>query len=145
MQLLTAMEDWTKSLQDGVPIDVVYLDFSKAFDSVPYMRLLVKLQAHGIKSKLLNWIQSFLTNRKQQVIINGSQSDESAMISGVPQGSILGPLLFLIYVNDIPGAIPSSSLLFADDTKLYRPISDYRSFQQLQDDIIILEHWSKLW
>ena len=144
-QLLTAMEDWTKSLQDGVPIDVVYLDFSKAFDSVPHIRLLVKLQAHGIKGKLLNWIQSFLTNRKQRVIINGSQSDESAVISGVPQGSVLGPLLFLIYVSDIPGAISSSSLLFADDTKLYQPISDYRSFQQLQADIVILGHWSKLW
>ena len=109
-----------------------------------HMCLLVKLKANGIKGKLLNWIQSFLTNRKQRVSINGSLSDESAVVSGVPQGSVLGPLLFLIYVNDIPGAICSSSLLFADDTKLYWPITDYHSFQQLQDDILTLEQWSKL-
>ena len=105
----------------------------------------MKLQAYGIKGKLLNWIQAFLTNRKQQVIINGFQSDESSLASSVPQGSVLGPLLFLIYVNDIPGTIDSSSLLFADDTKLFRPITDYHRFQQLQDDILILEQWSKLW
>ena len=89
-QLLTTLESWTTLLQDGVPIDVVYLDFSKAFDSVPHKRLLVKLQAYGIKGKLLNWIQAFLTNRKQQVIVNGFQSDESSVASGVPQGQSLG-------------------------------------------------------
>ena len=146
-QLLTALESWTALLQDGVPIDVVYLDFSKAFDSVPHKCLLVKLQAYGIKGKLLNWSQAFLTNRKhvQQVIINDFQSDESSVASGIPQGSVLGPLLFLVYVNDLPGSISSSLLLFADDTKLFRPITDYHSFQQLQDDILILEQWFKLW
>ena len=97
-QLLTALEGWTTSLQNGIPIDVVYLDFSKAFDSVPHRHLLVKLQAHGIKGKLLNWIRAFLTDRRQWVIINNSQSNESNVDSGVPWGSVLGPLLFLIYV-----------------------------------------------
>ena len=95
-QLLTALEGWTTSLQNGIPIDVVYLDFSKAFYSVPHRRLLVKLQAHGIKGKLLNWIRAFLTDRRQRVIINNSQSNESNVDSCVPQGSVLRPLLFLI-------------------------------------------------
>ena len=92
-QLLTALEGWTTSLQNGIPIDVVYLDFSKAFYLVPHRHLLVKLQAHGIKGKLLNWIRAFLTDRRQRVIINNSQSNESNVDSGVPQGSVLRPLL----------------------------------------------------
>ena len=144
-QLLTAMEGWTTVLQDGIPIDVVYLDFTKAFDSVPHKRLLVKLQAHGITGKLLNWIKIFLSGRRQLVVINSFQSHESSVISGVPQGSVLGPLLFLIYVNDLPRVISSPSLLFADDTKLFRLITDHDSFQQFQNDILTLERWSKLW
>ena len=144
-QLLTAMEGWTTVLQDGIPIDVVYLDFTKAFDSVPHKRLLVKLQAHGITGKLLNWIKAFLSGRRQRVVINSFQSHKSSVISGVPQGSVLGPLLFLIYVNDLPRVISSPSLLFADDTKLFQPITDRDSFQQFQNDILTLERWSKLW
>ena len=136
------MEGWTTVLQDGIPIDVVYLDLTKAFDSVPHKRLLVKLQAHGITGKLLNWIKIFLSGRRQRVVINGFQSHESSVISGVPQGSVLGPLLFLIYVDDLPRVISSPSLLFADDTKLFRPISDHDSFQ---NDILTLERWSTLW
>ena len=98
-QLLTALEGWrTTVLQDGIPIDVVYLDFTKAFDSAPHKHHLVKLQAHGITGKLLNWIKVFLSRRRQRVVINGFQSHESSVISGVPQGSVLGPLLFLIYM-----------------------------------------------
>ena len=144
-QLLTALEGWTTSLQNGIPIYVIYLYFSKAFGSAPHRRLLVKLQAHGIKGKLLNWIRAFSTDRRQRVIINNFQSNESNVDSGVPQGSVLGPLLFLIYVNDLPKTICSPSLLFADDTKLFRPITDFQSSQQLQDDILILEQWSKIW
>ena len=96
---------------------------------LPMVCLLVNLQAHGIQGKLLDWIQVFLTDRKQWVIINSFQSDESNVTSGVPQGSVLGPLLFLVYVNDLPSTNCSSSLLFTDDTKLFRPITDYNSFQ----------------
>ena len=123
---------------------MVYLDFSKAFDSIPYKRLLVKLQAHGITGKLLNWIRAFLSDRRQRVVINGFESDESNVASGVPQASVLGPLLFLIYINDLPRVICSPSLLFADDAKLFRPITAYHSFQQLQNDILTLKWWSKL-
>ena len=123
------MEGWITVLQDRIPIDVVYLDFTKAFDSVPHKRLLVKLQAHGITGKLLNWVKIFLSGRRQRVVINGFQSHESSVISGVRQGSVLGPLLFLIYVNDLLRVISSPSLLFADDTKLFRPITDHDSFQ----------------
>ena len=120
--IITALKGWTTSVQDGIPIDVVYLDFSKVFDSVSHGHLLVKLQAHGIQGKLLDWIQASLTDRKQRIIINSFQSDESNAASGVPRGSVLGPLLFLVYVNDLPSTICSSSLLFADDTKLFQPI-----------------------
>ena len=90
------MEAWTDTLQNGIPVDVVYLDFSKAFDSVPHQRLLVKLRAYGMQGKLLDWIKAFLTHRQQRVIINNSKSIFTDVISGVPQGSVLGPLLFLI-------------------------------------------------
>ena len=115
------------------------------FDSVPHKRLLVKLQAHGITGKLLNWIRAFLSDRRQRVVINDFESDESNVASGVPQGSVLGPLLFLIYINDLRRVICSPSLLFADDAKLFRPITDYHSFQQLQNDILTFKQWSKLW
>ena len=97
-QLLTALEGWTALLQDGILVDAVCLDFSKAFDSVPHQCLLVKLQAKSIAGKILNWIKVFLSNRRQQVVINDFQSDECNVISGVLQGLVLGPLLFLIYV-----------------------------------------------
>ena len=91
-QLLFAMDNWTDALQQGIPIDVIYLDFSKAFDSVPHQRLLVKLKAYGVQGKLLNWIEAFLTHRQQRVVINNAKSDFCDVISGVLQGSVLGPL-----------------------------------------------------
>ena len=96
-QLLHAMEHWTKNLDDGNDVDIVYLDFCKAFDCVPHQRVLFKLKAYGISGNVLNWIMDFLSNRQQGVNVNGSCSDWSNNISGVPQGSVLGPILFIVY------------------------------------------------
>ena len=114
MQLLTALQSWTESLEKSIPVDLVYLDFSKA---VPHERLLLKV----IQGKVLQWIRSFLSRRKQAVVINGIKSNASNVLSGVPQGSVMGPLLFLIYINDLPIQISPQVLLFADDVKLYCP------------------------
>ena len=111
---------WTQHLDNNCPVDVVYLDFRKAFDSVPHRRLLKKLYGYGIQGNLLSWIEGFLLGRKQKVVLNGSCSSWTDVVSGVPQGSVLGPLLFSIYVNDIPNLVDSPILLFADDIKIYR-------------------------
>ena len=96
-QLLHAMEHWTKSLDDGNDVDIVYLDFCKAFDCVPQQCVLFKLKAYDISGNVLNWIMDFLSNSRQGVNGNGSYSDRSNNISGVPQGSVLGPLLLIVY------------------------------------------------
>ena len=118
-QLLTALHYWTESLEKGVPDDVLYLDFSKAFDSVPHERLLLKLDIQG---KVPQWIRSFLSQRKQAVVINDVKSATSNVLSGVSQGSVIGSLLFSIYVNDLPSVVSSQVLLFADDVKFFCPI-----------------------
>ena len=101
-----------------------YMDFMKAFDKVPHRRLIIKLHNHGIQGKLLDWIRSILENRQQPVVINGQYSTWSNVTSGIPQGSVLGPLLFVIYINDLPDTVLSQVFLFADDTKMYRQIQD---------------------
>ncbi len=118
-QLLEAVHDWAKALDDGVDTHAVFLDFSRAFDTVPLRCLLLKLDAIGIRGSLLDWIEAFLSNREQRVILNGSHSQWEPVSSGVPQGSILGPLLFLVYVNDISDDITSPMRLFADDCAIY--------------------------
>ena len=101
------MEHWSRLIEDGTNIDVIYLDFQKAFDKVPHRHLLTKLKAYGIQGSILSCIQNFLSNRKQRVSVHGSYSNWTNVISGVPQGSVLGPILFIIYVNDFPDSIKS--------------------------------------
>jgi len=95
--LLATFEDWTSTLDQGYGVDVIYLDYSKAFDSIPHQSLLCKLEAYGICGNLLSWLSNFLSNRLQRVTINGCLSEWTNVQSGVPQGSVLGPLLFILY------------------------------------------------
>ena len=118
-QLLVVLEQFSKWLDDGLSFDVIYLDFSKAFDSVPHERLLQKLLSYGVIGNVHNWIRSFLSERTQVVKVGKERSSEQAVLSGIPQGSILGPILFLIFINDLPDGIQSTCQIFADDTKLY--------------------------
>ena len=124
MQLMESLEDWTAALENGDPVDVAYLDFAKAFDSVPHERLLSKLKGHGISSRLLDWICAFLVSCFQRVVIQGSKSEWAPVSSGVPQGSVLGPTLFTVFVNDMPAQVEHSIKLFANDTKLYCRVPD---------------------
>ena len=119
-QLISAIHDWAKGINFRSQTDVILLDFSKAFDSVPHERLVVKLDFHGIRGKVLNWIRAFLTNRKQKVSVNGVLSLSRHVVSGVTQGSVLGLVLFLLFINDISNSIHSNLRLFADDCVLYR-------------------------
>ena len=144
-QLLETMDAWTKTIEDKQPLDAVYLDFRKAFDSVPHGRLLLKLQEHGIDGKPLGWMRAFLTNRTQQVLVEGVVSTRAAVTSGVPQGSVLGPLLFLLYINDLPDHISSSIKLFADDCKVYNPVYSSQARDALQEDLNKLGNWSSQW
>ena len=123
-QLVEAIHDWTTILNKGQgQVDVILLDFSKAFDTVPHQRLLQKLNKYGIRNHTLNWISSFLTNITRHVVVNGSTSNVESVLSGVPQGTVLGPLLFLIYINDIDQHLTSKIRLFADDSAIYRDIN----------------------
>ena len=123
LQLLTVMNEWTEALDDGIQIDTVYLDFRKAFDSVPHKRLIKKLEGYCIKGILLEWFKNFLNGRQQRVVINGKASDWTNVLSGIPQGSILGPILFIIFINDLPGVVGNVCKLFADDRKLYKTLN----------------------
>ena len=122
-------------------MDVVYLDFQKAFDKVPHQRLLLKLKAHGIGNDVIIWIEKWLTHRRQRLIVDGEISNWKSVLSGVPQGSVLGPILFLIYINDLEDDISSRVLKFADDTK----VTNDKDKQNLQDDLEKLVKWSKKW
>ena len=110
------MEDLARGLTSGKQSDLILQDFSKAFDKVNHLKLLYKLQLHGIQGKTLGWIESFLIGRTQCVVLDGDSSTELPVSSGVPQGSVLGPILFLLYINDLPDNIQSNVRLFADDT-----------------------------
>ena len=116
-------------------MDVVYLDFQKAFDKVPHQRLILKLKAHGIGNDIIYWIETWLTHRRQRVIVNGDISNWKSVLSGVPQGSVLGPILFLVYINDLEEDISSKVLKFAYDTKVFRKVTNDTNKQSLQCEI----------
>lgn len=131
-QLILTTNDLVQSLDHRSQTDMIIMDFSKAFDTVPHNRLLCKLQNYGIKGHTLTWISNFLKLRKQRVVVGGDFSDWVDVISGVPQGTVLGPLLFLVYINDLPDNISSEVRLFADDCVIYRQIKNNLDQVQLQ-------------
>jgi len=143
--LLAFLDKVTGCLDSGEGVDVIFLDFAKAFDKVPHRRLLMKLQAHGITNKLLDWIAEWLRCRIQRVGIRGTLSDWIDVLSGVPQGSVLGPILFLVYINDLDCGIKNWILKFADDTKLFGRMSSVSDGNRLQDDLNKLVQWSQEW
>ena len=126
---------------------MILLDFSKAFDKVPHKRLMYKLQHYGIRNSIHSWIRDFLSNRTQTVLLDGIKSDIAPVQSGVPQGSVLGPLLFLLFINDLPEYISSESTvrLFADDCVLYRNIKSEEDSYKLQQDLDKLQIWESDW
>ena len=144
-QLLETLDIWTEILDDGGGVDVVYTDFMKAFDSVPHRRLVAKTEAYGIRGKVLEWIRDFLTGRTQEVSVNGIKSEPAAVTSGIPQGSVLGPILFVIYINDLPDCVRSDAKLFADDTKIFTRSNIRANREQLQQDLEALHEWSNDW
>ena len=144
-QLLAVLDIWTEIMARRGNIDCIYLDFSKAFDSVPHRRMLHKLQAYGIKGNVLRWIDHLLQGRVQRVSVNGVLYMIAAVISGIPQGSVLGPILFIIFVNDMPEIVNTMIQMFADDTKLFWEIKDAHDRDQLQNDLKALEDWSNEW
>ena len=114
------LEEITKLVDDGSPVDVIYLDFQKAFDKVSNQRLILKLKSHDMGNSIINWIEQWLTDRIQRVVMDGEVSSWKSVLSGVPQGSVLGPILFLVYINDLEEGVTGKILKFADDTKLFR-------------------------
>ena len=136
----SVFHDVGKPLDCDNGTDMIYLDFSKAFDSVPHRKLVLKLEQHGISGSLLNWIRDYLSNGRQRVVVNGVASSYLNFTLGVPQGSILGPLLFLIYVNDLSDAANHSIVpMFADDSKCYREITKLQDRKLLQNDLDSLQ------
>jgi len=146
-QLLECTLDWNIALNAHCPMDVVYLDYAKAFDSVVHNKLIAKLDRYGINVVLLQWIANFLNGRCQYVRIGNSCSSVSSVISGVPQGSVLGPVLFILYTNDICELIPDgvTAKLFADDTKLYSVFSGSITPGCLQSCLASIADWSDHW
>ena len=146
--LLEYLEELTRLVDQGHSVDIVYLDFAKAFDKVPHRRLIKKCEGLGISGKVLCWIREWLSERRQRVVLNGKCSEWKEVVSGVPQGSVLGPTLFLIFINDIDCASETAGAIikkFADDTKCFMVVEseeDRRRFQSMLDS---LSDWSSVW
>ncbi len=146
--ILETLDFVTKAYSEKHSVDVIYLDFAKAFDKVPHRRLLLKLDAYGIRGNILAWIRAFLSGRTQKVVLGPASSDEVEVTSGVPQGSVLGPLLFVLYINDLPDCIVNTCKMFADDSKIIadlRPNHTVEDIETLQQDLNSVVEWTKTW
>ena len=146
--LLEYLEELTRLVDEGHSVDIVYLDFAKAFDKVPHMRLAKKCEGLGIQGNILGWIQEWLSDRKQRVVLNGNASKWGEVVSGVPQGSVLGPTLFLIYINDIDTAAEVTGAVikkFADDTKCSMVVENQEDKEKFQTMLNNLARWSDDW
>jgi hypothetical protein len=145
--LLTFQEELTKYIDEGTPVDVFYLDFAKAFDKVPHGRLIIKLQAKGIVGKLLKWIEEWLANRTQRVAVEGIESESQDVKSGVPQGTVMGPPLFTVFIDDIDDFVELVRLFvkFADDGKGLKALRSKKGADELQEALNNLFEWASLW
>ena len=132
-------------MDKSTQIDAILLDFSKAFEKVPHQRLLRKLHHYGVRASTLRWIQSFLGDRTQRVVVDGESSTTATETSGVPQGTVLGPLLFLVYIIDLPSRVKATVRLSADDCLLYRTVNSSDDAASLQQDLHNLQEWEHAW
>ena len=146
-QMLCFLHKIGEALDKASQTDIIYLDLSKAFDCVSHSRLLFKLHSAGIKGCLFCWLSDYLANRTQRLLVKGCTSKPLPVTSGVPQGSIIGPLLFIWYINDLPDAVSNDTLvdLFADDTKLARLINSPSDVREIQADITKVSSWTHHW
>ena len=132
------------ALNNGEQVGAILLDLSKVFlIKVAHIRLCKKLSHYGVKGCILKWIENFLYGRSQQVVLNGQYSDVCSVLSGVPQGSVLGPLLFLCYINDLPAQVKSRIKLYADDALIYQTIHSKADQDTLQEDLHMLSSWAE--
>ena len=143
--MLEFFHEMLKIYDHSRAIDILYLDFQKAFDKVPHKRLMMKVRSLGILGKIADWIEDWLAGRKQRVVINGSSSGWKNVTSGVPQGSVLGPILFIIYINDFDIGLISKLSKFADDTKMGINAVDDEAVENLKADLKRIEEWSEKW
>ena len=135
----------TDAIEHNLEVDLVYLDFAKAFDSVPHRKLIHKLDQYGVTGQLLLWIKYFLSSRRQQVRVTSALFDWASVISGVPQGTVFGTIMFILFINNLPRDILAKLFLFADDTKLFQALFSAVFHQELQSDKGHLIEWSNKW
>jgi hypothetical protein len=143
--LLETLDFISFCIDNGIPVDVILLDFAKAFDTVPHRRLILKLKAYGIGGLVLKWIESFLKDRRQRVVQGEIVSSWAEIFSGVPQGSVIGPLLFVIFINDLPSELMNVSKLYADDTKIISKVNSVESVKIIQEDLDKAFNWTRKW